>query len=223
MSNQHLASHKALTDHGIAAAKALLNAIPVVGGSLASLVGDYIPTSTELARENAIALLQEKLVALGDRIDVEAVDKEDFAELFRLYYHIISQTNREEKLHAAGSVLSNLLLRPGDPQKCSYQELDHLMRCIDALSIGAISVLGAVYIADPEQNPPGAIITFPRLTPLFPQFDSSLLLSLASELRGLNLVWIRDGGPALPNDAHVQIGLTPVGRRFLKRFIEGRL
>ena len=41
------------------------------------------------------------------------------------------------------AILANLLLRPGDPAKSSYEELDHLIRCIDDLSIGAIHVLGA--------------------------------------------------------------------------------
>ena len=128
-------------DHALAAIKAGLNLIPVVGGALASLIGDYVPISTQAAIERTTHLLGEKLEALQERIDVGAVDKEDFSELFKSCYLVIVRSNREEKLQAATAILANLLLRQGDPSKSSYEELDHLIRSIDALSIGAISVL----------------------------------------------------------------------------------
>jgi hypothetical protein len=130
-------------DHALALVKAGLNLIPVVGGAIASLIGDYVPSSTQKAIERTIELLGEKLGALQGRIDVDAVNKEDFSELYKSCYLVIVRSNREEKLHAAAAILANILLRPGDPSKSSYEELDHLIRCIDALSIGAISVLGA--------------------------------------------------------------------------------
>src|SRR4029077_18768661 len=72
-----------------------------------------------------------------------SVNKDDFSELFKSCYLVTVRTNREQKLQAATAILANLLLRPSDPAKSSYEELDHLIRCIDALSIGAITVLGA--------------------------------------------------------------------------------
>jgi len=68
-----MATSKAPKDHVIAVIKAGLNAGPVVGGSLASLIGDYVPTSTERSIEKALKLLAEKLTVLEGRIDVEAV------------------------------------------------------------------------------------------------------------------------------------------------------
>ena len=56
----------------------------------------------------------------------------------------MERTHRDEKLRAAANILANLLLKPGDQAKVSYDELDHLIRCVDALSIGAITVLGAI-------------------------------------------------------------------------------
>jgi hypothetical protein len=38
---------KTAGDHALAVIKAGLNAVPVVGGSIASLIGDYIPTATQ--------------------------------------------------------------------------------------------------------------------------------------------------------------------------------
>ena len=142
-----------------------------------------------------IELLGEKLGALQGRIDLEAVNKEDFAELFKSCYLAIIRSNREEKLHAAAAMLANMLLLPGDPCKSSYEELDHLIRCIDALSIGAIS-----FWAQPSGLP---LLPAKALTDisssincggLFKQFDASLLMSLVSELRALNLLRVQEGG-----------------------------
>jgi hypothetical protein len=63
-----------------------LNAVPVVGGPLASLVSDYVPTSTQRNVEKTVELLGEMLSSLEGRIDVELVDKEEFSELFKSCY-----------------------------------------------------------------------------------------------------------------------------------------
>jgi hypothetical protein len=138
-----MAASKTPKDHVLAIIKAGLHLVPHVGGSIASLIEDYVPSSTERSIEKAIDLLGVQLTSLEGRIDVNAVNKEDFAELFKSCYLVIVRSNREEKLHAAAALLANLLLRPDDAGKVSYEELDHLVRCLDALSIGAISVLGA--------------------------------------------------------------------------------
>jgi hypothetical protein len=130
-------------DAALVAAKALLNAIPPVGGSLASLV-EFIPTATQRNTGKAIGFFRDRLADLETRIDVNAVDKEEFSELFQSCSRIMERTHRDEKLRAAANVLANLLLKPGDQAKVSYDELDHLIRCVDALSIGAITVLGAI-------------------------------------------------------------------------------
>jgi hypothetical protein len=73
-------------DHALAVVKAGLNLIPVVGGALGSLVGDYVPSSTQAAVERTTELPGERLEALEGRVDVDAVNKEDFSELFKSCY-----------------------------------------------------------------------------------------------------------------------------------------
>jgi len=211
-------------DHALAVVKAALNLIPVVGGTIASLVGDYVPSSTQKAVERTIELLGEKLGALQGRIDVEAVNKEDFAELFKSCYLVIIRSNREEKLHAAAAMLANMLLLPGDPCKSSYEELDHLIRCIDALSIGAISVLGAAQrIATAAGQGAHGYFQFDQLRGLFKQFDASLLMSLVSELRALNLLRVQEGAIRMSDHGEILLELTPIGVRLVERFIEGKM
>ena len=211
-------------DHALAVVKASLNLIPVVGGALASLIGDYVPTSTQAAVERTAELLGKKLEALEGRIDVDALNKEDFSELFKSCYLVIVRSNREEKLQAAAAMLANMLLRSGDPAKSSYEELDHLIRCIDALSIGAISVLGAAHrkAATAGQGAQRSF-QFDQLRNAFPTFDASLLMSLVSELSALNLLRTQEGLIRMPDHSEMLVEVTPIGVRLVERFIEGKM
>lgn len=211
-------------DHALAAVKAALSLVPGFGGAIASLIGDYVPLSTQKGVERATELLAEKLNALEGRIDVEAVNKEDFSELFKSYYLVVVRTNREEKLQAAAAVLANLLLKPGDPSKSAYEELDHLIRCIDTLSIGAISVLGAARrISKAGGQGAQSNFQFEQLHAPFNQFDPALLMSLAGELRALNLLRIQEGSIRLPDYAGTLLEITPIGVRLVEKFIEGKM
>ncbi len=216
--------HKSTRDHALALIKAGLNAVPLVGGSIASLIGDYIPTATQRDTERAMEMLGEKLTALGVRVDVENVNKDEFSELFKSCYLVIVRTHQHEKLQAAANILANLLLRSGDPAKASYNELDHLIRCVEALSIGAITVLGAARrVATTAGQGSQGHFNFSQLHETVPQMDASLLMSLVSELRGFNLIHVQEPPIKMPDYANYLLELTPIGRRFVERFIEGSM
>jgi hypothetical protein len=140
----------------------------------------------------------------------------------RSYRNLSTRNRREEKLHAAANLLANLLLRPGNPAKVPYEELDHLVRCVDALSIGAIAVLGAAGQIGKRTGPPGSF-NFPELKNSFRKFEQSFLMSLVSELRNFNLVDIHGGAIQLQDFSHVQLRLTPIEQRLVERFIEGHM
>jgi hypothetical protein len=220
------AKHGRLHDAALVVAKAVVSAIPVVGGSLASLM-EFIPTATQRNDEKAIAFFCDKITALETRIDVDAVDKDEFVELFKSCALVIARTHREEKLHAAANILTNLLLKAGDPAKVSYDELDHLIRCVDALSTGAISVLGAIRQVS-ATRPLGQqqqAIQFGELR-IKLQMDASLLRSLVSELEGFHLVRVQENpmrgyAEAEYDGSHLEI--SPIGRRLIERFIEGTM
>ena len=137
---------KSNSDHAVAITKALLSLAPG-GGALASLLGDYLPIHSEKSLERAMELLRERLEELDQRIDLEAVNKDDLAELFKSCYLSILRSHRDSKLEAATAILANLLLREGDQEKLSYTKLDHFARCVETLSSGAVEVLGEVMCA----------------------------------------------------------------------------
>lgn len=211
-----------LSDHALIAAEVGLNLVPVVGGALATLVDKYIPEKTEKAAEHTMALLAEKVAALGDRINGEVVNKEEFAELLQSSLQVCVRTSREEKLRAAANILANQLLQPGDAAKSPYEELDHLARCLEVLSIGAIAVLGAVQQIS-AKVPMGTQdhIHFDQLRSVFADQEPSLLMSLVSELRAFNLVRVQEPTIRPPDYGGTIIEITSIGRRFVQRFIQG--
>jgi hypothetical protein len=93
-------------DHSLAVIKAAVAAIPTLGGPIASLIGDYIPTATEKARDTAIDMLKQRLDDLGDRVSTEGVNKDEFAELFKSCYLTIVRTHQERKLRAAANLIA---------------------------------------------------------------------------------------------------------------------
>ena len=196
------------------------------GGALASLVSDYIPTATEKSRARATELLRRRLEELGERIDIEAVHKDDFAELFKSCYLSIVRSHRDEKLRAATAILANLLLREGDPDKLTYTELDHFARCVETLSSGAVEVLSmVVQIAHSGARLDGssgldwsidsARINFSQIHNQFPQHSPDLLMGLVAELDRANLLY-RAGTPTIETADYGNhpIKLTPLGTHF---------
>src|ERR1700721_527290 len=205
------------SEHALAAAKAAVNLIPFVGGTIASLISDYVPSSTQRSIDRGMVLLGERLKSVEDRIDPEAVNKDEFAELFKSCYLIFVRTNQEEKLRAAASLLTKLLLKPGDPVKVPYEELDHLIRCVDSLSIGAIVFLNVV--KDLTMWPQSKNrVDFGTVSSCFTARDSSLLMSLATELDSLNLIHIIEPAMSVPNYGNYGLILTPIGDRFVEHF-----
>ncbi len=209
------------TDHALAIIKATLNAVPVVGGPLASLISDYIPHSTQIQRDLAFGQLAARVEELGARISMQTVDKEEFAELFKSAYLVIVRSHNESRTRAAVNLLVNLMLSPNDSEKLSYTELDHFARCLDQLSIGAVHLVGLLAhqarkqagdFADHKNTP----IVFAQVRLLMPNVAPDLLMGLAGELDSFNLVH-RPGAPAIRTSeySNYNIEVTPLGMRFV--------
>ena len=194
-------------------------------------MNDYIPTATEKTRDRAIKFLRTRLEELGQRIDAEAVNKDDFAELFKSCYLSIVRSHRDEKLKAATGILANFLLREGDTDKLSYTELDHYARCVETLSSGAVEVLGMVVrIAHSgsrlfeESKLDWTInsyeMNFGDLRTRFPQYSPELLMGLVAELDRANLLHRGVPGIRESDYANYTVELTPLGQRFARFLID---
>ncbi len=215
-----------MTATGIALSsiKAALSGVPVLGGPLASLLGDALQAHTDRAQSRALELLGARLDGLQERVDLGAVDRDELAELFKSCYLVIVRTHHEVKLRAATSLLANLLLRVDDPERLSYTELDHFARCIDGLSIGAIEALGRAFdmarsqVRSPHNGP--FRFNFEDLTRGMPDQSPDLLMGLVGELSTMNLLHLA-GVPSVRTTEYgnYPLELTPLGIRFVTRLV----
>ncbi|MCK4303964.1 MAG: hypothetical protein KAY24_06975 [Candidatus Eisenbacteria sp.] len=208
---------KTKADHALTALKAGLSLVPAVGGTLATLVGDYLPTATQRSIERALAILEERLAAIEARIELGSVDRDEFVELFKSCYLVIVRSHREERLRGAANLLANMLLRPDDRDKLSYTALDHFVRCLETLSIGALEVLVTVGVLAGEGSVRSkSTIDFRQLSKRMPCFEPDLLMGLVGELGAANFVHL----PGVPEIRTVEYGnytieFTGLGRQFL--------
>jgi hypothetical protein len=170
-------------------------------------------------------MMTAKIADIEGRIKIDAISKDEFAELYNKFRAAAARTNREEKLRTAANIVANALLPANDPQRSPFDELDHLMHCVDTLSSGAIAVLGAsIQARTPRHASRGDTpFNFSALRQKLPDHDPDLLFSLASELRGLNLLHITEGVIQSSNYEAYQFRVTPMGSRFAERFIEGQM
>ncbi|MCK4821822.1 hypothetical protein KA005_39015 [bacterium] len=211
---------KEARDHILAVVKAGVSAVPMVGGTLASLIGDYIPSATQNTIERSIEMLQTEMERLGDRIDTESLNKDEFSELFKSCYLTIVRTHQEEKLRGAVALITNILLKKGDAEKLIYTELDHFARCLDVLSVGAIQILGyCVGLARSggriRSNTSNVRMDFSDIHRRVPDMPVDLIMGLLEELNSFHLVHLT-GTPSArtPNYGNYPIEVTPIGVRF---------
>lgn len=216
---------KQASDHAISVIKAGLSAVPGVGGPIASLIGDYVPSATERSTRLAMEELRQRIDSLGDRIDPGAVNQEEFAELFKSCYLVIVRTHQQKKRSAAVRLIANILLREGDTDKLTYTELDHFVHCLDKLSIGAVEALGHAVEIVRRNNPAdlegkSVSFNFQDIQSKMPEIAPDLLMGLIGELNGENLLHLPSApGIRTADYANYPVELTPIGGKFALRFL----
>jgi len=205
--------------------KVFLGSVIPGGGALAELIAAALPNTTERSLRAVMESLQGQCDYLRDRVDYELVDREQFAELFKTMVATATRTHHEEKLRAAASIVGNSLLKPGDPAKQSYEELDHFGRCVDRLSIGAIITLGACRqlndgVSFGMANGFHVSALHGRLRSAH-DWDVSFVETLVAELQSFNLVEVQNPAIRTQEGGQGLVKLTPVGSRFIDH-IEGK-
>ena len=218
-------ANKKVHEHLLAIVKAGLNVHPV-GGILSSLLGDYLPSSTDRAIQELGESLQSQINALGDRLDAAELDRDEFIELFKSAYLLTIRTHRKEKIQGSARLLANMLLRTGDPQKLTYSELDHFIRALDALSSGALRLFADIHaLSSGEHKQRGRApgLTVDHLVRSTEFRDNSFLLGLTRELSSWNLVDLQVPQIRNEGDGNASVTITPLGLRFASTVLKDPL
>lgn len=222
--NELLSPKKSLSENIWAAIKVGVAAVPSVGGFLSTFLDECLSRSTHRAVVKAMQFVHERVEGLEDRVDAKTVDEDELSDAWKSFMRSSVSTSQDEKLRAAANLLANTLLHPGDPEKLSYTERDHFVRCLDALSIGAIQVLGFAYrmtrARGARKNQIGEYEFQARdLVGNAEGMPPRMVMSLVGELSAWRLLRSSDPGVTLPGDGYAEnepVKLTPTGERFVE-------
>ena len=217
-------------DHFLIDFKAILASTPFAGG-LAVLLDEYAPDHTQKSMEKSVGFLIEHVSRLEKRIHLEAANRDEIAELLKTYYMISIRTHHDEKLNLAAGVFANVLLGDRDPGKLNYVELDHHMRCIEFLSIGALRILA--HVVEISGKPTSQQVdgdprhdryrnmSMEEIRGQVPGMDHDLVSGLTSELDVMKLVNLIT--VPLAGGSGISFYLTHLGARFVSFLIDERV
>jgi len=225
---------KDLDDHAVSIFKALVAGIPLVGGPVSSLLGDYMPNRTLETVQRSLEYLCYRTEVLEGRIDSDAfkdtVKKDEFSELFKSCYLVTVRSHKREKLEAAMNIVANTLLGEDDQERLTFTEADHFSRGLEIISLGSIHILRAIYDVVDQRLIGGLsstgvvnaekerLVAFQDLQETIEGlYYDSLLMGLLRDLDSLNFVNLVGG--AVHNEKEDYSGqiieLTVLGSRFV--------
>jgi hypothetical protein len=126
-------------EHVVNALKALFNAVPIVGGSVASLMDDYIPTTRDKRMQEFAQAVADEFERVGERIDGSKIDTDEFAYMFTKVFQDVSRDYQKEKLSAYRNILVNSLLV--DVPAALQESYLHRVEALTSLHIRVLSYL----------------------------------------------------------------------------------
>lgn len=100
-------SKQSNVDHIVNSIKALVNACPVGGSIVSSLISDYVPKSREKKTIEFLSNIAEGLETLKDRIDRDYIKSAEFEYLFQKAWRVAIEQYQEEKIEGFRAILLN--------------------------------------------------------------------------------------------------------------------
>ena len=127
--------------YAFALGKAGLSAIPIIGGSLASILADIQSVRNEARLRDFITQFSEDMASRKDNIQPEYVNNPDFSDiLLNITEDAMKQRTVDKRMY-----LKNLLINSITKEKTSYDATEELQRLIDILSIFHFKILKVFY------------------------------------------------------------------------------
>ena len=109
------------------AVKALISAVPYLGGPISAVIGDIQSIRKEKRFVEFINGLQEDICNLSDHVNAEFISKEDFLDIFEQTARKIVMTRQEAKRIAFRNILSNAILS----SNISYDEVEEFLSLVE--------------------------------------------------------------------------------------------
>jgi hypothetical protein len=109
------------------AVKALISAVPFLGGPILAVIGDIQSIRKEKRFIEFINGLQEDIHNLSGHVNAEFISKEDFLDIFEQTARKIVMTRQEAKRTAFRHILSNAILS----SNISYDEVEEFLSLVE--------------------------------------------------------------------------------------------
>lgn len=199
-------------DHALALGLAGLNAIPVLGGVIATFVSEYVPRQKQRRLVSFVQDLASKLEEERDRFDQEFVKSEEFAGLVEDVLDSAQQRRNVEKHRYYAALVAGSAMH-GRPDE---EERDRILSALDGLRLPHLRLLHV--IATTSEPPPGmwaggvSHVVQGKMS-----ISDEDLREQWGELAAANIVGSYPSGTMTAAGAGDLAGrLTPFGRRFVE-------
>jgi hypothetical protein len=190
--------------------KAVLSTTPI-GGLIASLMSDYIPSSKQLRMETFVNEAAEALETLQDQIDVNRIHTDHYAYIFEQCLRGAAQYPQQEKLDCYKAILINA----AKPSDNTDDQQDYFLNLVNTLAPVHIRLLGALYAAMkiPQNGPE----TGRTIRSMMGSVDGDIIMSAAAELYQLQFTNTQPSSMPITADLSRAGGrLTPIARKFVE-------
>lgn len=138
------------TEHVLNLFKAVLSTTPI-GGFIASLMSDYIPSSKQLRMEHFIEETAKILATLQDQIDMNRFHTDHYAYIFEQCLRGVAQHPQQEKIDCYKAILINAAM----PSNVTDDEQDYYLNLVNTLSPVHIRLLSILHsVSKIPQNGP---------------------------------------------------------------------
>jgi len=207
------------------AVKALISAVPYLGGPISAVIGDIQSIRKEKRFVEFINGLQEDIRNLSDHVNAEFVSKEDFLDIFEQTARKIVMTRQEAKRTAFRHILSNAILL----SDVSYDEVEEFLSLVERFQEEHIFLLSI--LRDPmkyDEETGNRVGKGGRTTTsisqimrqLLPGWNKDLILEVTTVLENERLIQhiISRYNMTLTDQGinHLVNTLTPKGMRFVE-------
>ena len=121
--------------------KAIVSCVPYVGGSVASIIGDYYSDRKEKRYLEFLENFKNEICEKQGLLIREYIDSENFLDVFENILRDIMNTRTEEKR----TMLRNLLVNSCTVPNTTYERTEEFQHLIDVLSSTSLVILSVFY------------------------------------------------------------------------------
>lgn len=213
---------KSKIDHSLSVIKAAVNAIPVAGGPIGSLLSDYLPSTVEKRKTEFLINLGKDLESVEERLQNDFVSKDYFLSTFMQAFRRAIENHQDEKVTAFRAIIVNSAI----DQSPKEDEIASFISITDRLTALHIKLLKI--LADPQKavdaNEQAKIrfesISMGGLSTLFQMLLSDYPVDLVDvsfrDLYNMGLQNTERGGVTMTRDGIVSKRTTDFGDRYLR-------